>query len=127
MEKIYIPAGKRTPELNFDFEQGLFQFIGESYPENIREFYDHPINQFQKWLDGPVDQDLQVHFKLFYFNSSSAKVVMEFFDSVEESAVNGRKCLIKWFHAKDDDNIKELGEEFGSDMSSANFELCVMD
>ena len=69
MEKIHILAGKRTPELIFDFEQGLFEFIGESYPENIREFYDFPIGQFQKWLNKAQEQDLKVYFKLFYFNS----------------------------------------------------------
>ena len=127
MEKIHILATKRTPELLFDFDNGLFQFIGESYPENIQEFYDHPISQFQKWLDGPLEQSLEAHFKLIYFNSSSAKVVMDFLDAVEESAVNGRKCHIKWFHLKDDDNIKELGEEFASDMVETVFELCEID
>jgi hypothetical protein len=127
MEKIHIPAEKRTPELIFDFDQGIFQFIGESYPENIDDFYSHPISQFQDWLEGSLDQDLEAHFKLIYFNSSSAKVVMEFLDAVEESAQKGRKCHIKWFHLKDDDNIKELGEEFASDMSATVFELCEID
>jgi hypothetical protein len=48
---------------------------------------------------------------------------MDLMERLEEAAGNGRECLIQWHYAEDDDNIKELGEEFAEDLVSAKFEL----
>jgi len=61
-----------------------------------------------------------------YFNSSTAKVLMDLFEFLEEIAEDGREVSIAWVHAEDDDNLKELGEEFAEELSAAKFELRVM-
>jgi hypothetical protein len=58
-----------------------------------------------------------------YFNSSSAKVMMDLFSAVEESASEGNDVMIAWHHADDDDNMRELGEEFSEELVNAKFKL----
>jgi hypothetical protein len=122
MSKLFIGAGVRTPQITFSFEDGVFSLEGESYPEDVRAFYDDPMAQFYAWLESN-SAPLRFEFKLVYFNSSTAKVIMDLMERLEEAAGNGRECLIQWHYAEDDDNIKELGEEFAEDLVSAKFEL----
>ena len=62
-------------------------------------------------------------FKLKYFNSSSAKVLMDLFLAVEESAARGNEFKIEWHYASDDDNMQELGEEFAEELDKAEFAM----
>ena len=71
-------------------------------------------------------QPIEFELAFVYFNSSTAKVLMDLFELLEEIAGDGRSVSIAWVHAEDDDNLKELGEEFGEELSSAKFELRVM-
>jgi len=122
MTNIFLGAGVRTPQVNFAFDKGVFSLEGESYPEDVRSFYDEPMGQFYDWLsssEGPI----RFEFKLVYFNSSTAKVIMDLMERLEEAAGDGRECLVFWYHAEDDDNIKELGEEFAEDLKAAKFQL----
>lgn len=125
MSRLIISAGVRTPQITFAFDKGEFSLEGESYPEDVRAFYDAPMGQFYDWLassSGPV----RFEFKLVYFNSSTAKVIMDLMEHLEEAASGGRECVIEWYHAEDDDNIRELGEEFAEDLGSARFRLVEM-
>lgn len=126
MSSLNIPASTRTPQIDFDFENGQFLMAGESYPEDVRAFYDEPVRQFSDWL-GSSDTPISFDFRLVYFNSSSARILVSLIDQMESAAREGRECLIRWHHAAADENIRELGEEFGSDLVAARFELVVID
>jgi hypothetical protein len=60
---------------------------------------------------------------MIYFNSSTAKIVMELLEALEEAAVSGNQVTITWVYEAGDDNIKELGEEFAEELSEAKFKL----
>lgn len=62
-------------------------------------------------------------FELIYFNSSTAKVLMGLFEILDEAAGNGNEALITWSHEEDDDNMEEMGEEFGEGLENGTFEL----
>ncbi|MBU3695009.1 MAG: DUF1987 domain-containing protein [Rhodocyclaceae bacterium] len=126
MSSLKIPGSTRTPEIDFNFETGEFSMAGESYPEDVRAFYDEPVRQFVGWL-GSSDTPVNFDFRLVYFNSSSARVLVGLIDQIEDAARDGRACRIRWHHAADDENIRELGEEFGSDLSATRFELVVLE
>jgi hypothetical protein len=115
MEKIDIAATARTPHLSFDPATGVFVLEGESYPEDTKKFYDTPLSK--------VEVKAVFSFKLKYFNSSSAKVLMDLFLAVEESAARGNEFKIEWHYASDDDNMQELGEEFAEELDKAEFAM----
>ena len=121
MEKIDIAATARTPLLSFDPATGHFLLEGESYPEDTKKFYDAPLSNVYSFLEVKDDAKAVFSFKLKYFNSSSAKVLMDLFLAIEESATKGNQFKIEWHYAADDDNMQELGEEFAEELDKADF------
>jgi len=124
MDNLEIEKTKRTPAINFDFSKCVFSMTGESYPEDINQFYGEIITTFKSYLAESKDQTLVFNFDLIYFNSSSAKVMMQIFDMLEAAAKNNT-VQINWLHEEEDDNMAELGEEFGEDLENAAFQLKV--
>ena len=47
---------------------------------------------------------------------------MGLFD-ILDSAAEDNQVVINWHFEEDDDNMEELGEEFGEDLENAKFEL----
>ena len=123
MEKIDIAATARTPHLSFDPAAGIFVLEGESYPEDTKKFYDTPLSHVYSYLDTGTGAQAVFAFKLKYFNSSSAKVLMDLFLAIEESASRGNTLKIEWHYAADDDNMEELGEEFAEELDKAEFAM----
>lgn len=123
MDRLTIEPTENSPAVDFDFEAGRFVVSGESYPENVAAFFSPIMQRLNGYLTDKADGDVAFTFELIYFNSSTAKVLMEIFDALEEAAVRGVAVSIEWRHDADDDTMKELGEEFAEDLSSVTFTL----
>jgi hypothetical protein len=123
MNTIKIAATERSPELDFNFETNSFILKGESYPEDVTDFYGAALKALEAHLEDLDDGTVNFTFELIYFNSSSAKVLMSLFDMLEEAAENGNTINIVWVYEIDDDNMEELGEEFGEDLEAATFKM----
>ena len=123
MDPINIAQTARTPRVEFDFETNKFVIAGESYPEDVSNFYGPLLETFTKFLNNLADAQISFRFELIYFNSSTAKILMELFEALEEAAGSGNQVVITWAHEAGDDNIKELGEEFAEELSNAKFIL----
>ena len=123
MDRIKIRASERTPEVDFDFQSNLFRIAGESYPENVAEFYAEHIEKFETHLAKLRGASIKFTFELIYFNSSSARVIMELLDVMEKAALEGNQVEIYWIHDKEDDYMREIGEEFSEDLNQAQFVL----
>jgi hypothetical protein len=117
-----MPATERTPELLFDFAANSFSLKGESYPENIAEFYGEPMSQLKKHLSDQEGQKITFSFELPYFNSSSAKTIMGLFSMLDQAAEDGNDVHITWA-CEEGDDMQEMGEEFAEDLEKATFEL----
>jgi hypothetical protein len=122
MDNIKIDATERSPEINFDFSSNTFAITGESYPENISELYGPIIKALETHLEEQKGANITFNFELIYFNSSSAKVLMGLFD-ILDSAAEDNQVVINWHFEEDDDNMEELGEEFGEDLENAKFNM----
>ncbi len=124
MDNINIKAGERSPKVICDWEKGFMEIAGESYPENVTEFYGPVLSQIEKFLNSNKEKNFTCSFELLYFNSSSAKVLMRIFDLFEEVAEkNGHKINVLWKVDEEDDNMRELGEEFAEDIENIKFEI----
>ena len=123
MENLHIEATERSPEIDFDFGGNVFAIRGESYPEDVPAFYGPVINRLQSHLDGLDDADVTFNLKLVYFNSTSAKIFMGLFETLEETAEKGNRVVINWHFEEDDDNMEELGQEFSEDLEHAEFNM----
>ena len=100
---------------------------GESYPEDVTEFYGPLIDKLRAHLGGRVDAKIDFTFQFIYFNSSSAKVLIGLFEMLDAAAESSNDVTINWVHEEDDDNMEEIGEEFAEDLEHATFQLRVLE
>ena len=68
-------------------------------------------------------QALTVDMRFIYFNSSSAKAIMNLFQMLEEAAEDGKTITINWYFDPEDDMMEEMGEDFAEDFEHATFNL----
>jgi SiaC family regulatory phosphoprotein len=123
MWKFEIPATTRTPEVSFDFGENHLKLAGESYPEDVTEFYNPVFSALDTYLTKLGKGSCRFDFELIYLNSSSAKAIMMLMDKLDAAAANGAAIDVFWHYDKEDDTMQELGEEFGEDLANAKFHL----
>ncbi len=123
MQNLVIPAAARTPAIDFDFGKNHLKVSGESYPEDVTEFYKPVFSALDGYLASLGSGSCRFDFELIYINSSSAKVIMMLMDKLDAAAAKGASVEVYWFYDAEDDTMQELGEEFGEDLQSAKFHL----
>lgn len=123
MDRIQLARTERAPEVDFDFAAGRFVLRGESYPEDAAAFFGPLLQALRGYLDEPRSDPITFEVALAYFNSSSAKALMNLFMPLEDAAAAGRPVAIRWLFAPDDDVIQEAGEDFAADFEHARFDM----
>lgn len=123
MQNLAIPATVRTPAIDFDFGKNHLKLSGESYPEDVTEFYNPVFSALDAYLATLGSGSCRFDFELIYLNSSSAKAVMMLMDKLDAAAAKGAAVDVHWFYDEEDDTMQELGEEFGEDLENAKFHL----
>jgi len=119
MRALKIDATDFAPKIYFEPDQYLFEISGHSRPEDVRDFYYPVLN----WLDMFMvevddykakfeEKALRVKFKLSYFNSSSAKFLLDILVELKKIVDLGISMKIEWHFEDGDDDMQEVGEEF---------------
>jgi len=127
MDPVSLAPTKRCPEINFDFEQNTFLIKGESYPEDVDSFYGGLLETLEKHITAQSGAVIRLNIELIYFNSSTAKVLMELFEMMDSAAEAGNDVLITWVYEDGDDNMEELGDEFAEELAHARFDKQVLE
>ena len=120
MEKLTIDATLNSPEVILDPEGGRFEFSGESRPENVRSFY-MPILEWLEKFSRECSSTVDFLFAFEYFNSTSAKYILDVFKILKEINRSGNQVKVKWQYEEDDEDMYEVGVEM-SRMSGLKFE-----
>ena len=121
METKTIAATDRSPEVRLDVANRSISFTGEAYPEDAAAFWGPILQEMQNIVEQEPEELLQVDFRLAYFNSSSAKALMNVFQLLESAAENGTKIRVNWYFQDGDDTIEESGEDFSEDLRAVEF------
>jgi len=111
MEKINIKETDTTPIVVLDKENGIFKFEGKTLPENVTVFYQPIIDWFTEYIENPNPETI-IDLKLEYINTASSKALFSLFLKLEEIAKKGFDIKIKWYYADDDEDMKDVGEEY---------------
>jgi hypothetical protein len=127
MEPLQMAATQRSPEVDFDFDSGFFRMRGEIFPEDAAAFFGPILEQMEAYVRDLRGADMVFNFQLQYFNSSSAKGLMNLFRLLEQAAENGNRVQINWYYYEDDDTILEAGEDFAEDLTYAEFAMCPLE
>ncbi len=130
MDSLYFPQTERSPLLELDFAKRRMRIEGESYPENAAAFFGPVLKSLAHYLASPAQDGSSSQFlvdlRMAYFNSSSAKALMNIFQLLESAARRGVRIQINWYYHPDDETMMEFGEDFGEDFERARFSLCVL-
>ncbi len=125
MQRISHKATERTPLVEFDFAGHHLVMEGESYPEDAPGFFGPILEALREYLDGLADGARVVFdLKMSYFNSSSAKALMNMFQMLEAAARGGCSITINWHYLEDDDTMEEFGQDFSEDFEGVEFRMC---
>lgn len=126
MEGLFIESTPISPRISFDTKERKFLIAGESRPENAGRFYSPVLEWIKKYcsieLNVNKTQPLVFDFRLEYFNSTSAKFILDIIKELEEAAKKGTNITCNWHFNKQDEDMKEAGKEFKK-LSEAPFNL----
>lgn len=122
-QPIVREATGRSPSVHFDFDAGKLALRGKSYPEDAAAFYVPLLNDVRDWLAPLQGRTIQAEIALLYFNSSSAKAILNLLAMLDDAAARGNDVRIDWLHLADDETMQEYGEEFAEDLSKATFRV----
>ena len=123
MENIFIPARERSPEVDFRYGDHHLSMRGEAYPEDASAFFGPLLKDLEAYCETIHGQELRVEFQLIYFNTSSAKALMNMIKILEASARGGTRITLNWIFQKEDDVMREFGEDFSEDLQHVDFHL----
>ncbi|HIE16358.1 MAG TPA: DUF1987 domain-containing protein [Bacteroidales bacterium] len=114
MDKIIIEPTKKTPKIIIDSDKYYIEIIGNSLPENVRDFYLPLIEKIKAVVDlwkKKFPDKVIFLIKLNYFNSSSTKFLFDMINTVITLKDTNIPINIDWYFEDGDDDLKEAGEE----------------
>jgi Domain of unknown function (DUF1987). len=118
MKSLILEPTEFTPDLHFDPEQNVLNIAGFSRPENVIGFYKPVVKWVQDYIEDVVVNNTEfdkalitMNFRMTYFNSSSAKFLLDILFELRKIHEKGNRVVVNWYYESDDDEIKESGEE----------------
>jgi len=118
MKELKIAASEFSPKVYFSLSENKFEVSGESRPENTSKFYADLI----AWADSVIANEIEsiqvdkmiFEFRFDYFNSTSAKFILDFLQNLErmQGLLKGTKIIIQWYFDARDEDMRDSGEEF---------------
>jgi hypothetical protein len=123
VEDTFISATNRSPEVDFRFTENRLSLKGEAYPEDAASFFGPLLRALARYCEATPGQAVVVDFHLDYFNTSSAKALMNMIQMLESAAQAGAQVDLRWHYQKDDEVMREFGEDFATELEHVNFQL----
>lgn len=112
MERFELEATAKTPRVLLDPSNGLLLLSGSSIHENADRFFRPIFDQVRAYLTAPQRTTI-VRIDLEYFNSSSAKYLLDLLRIVDDGHAAGRtSASVEWGYRSDDLDMREVGEDY---------------
>jgi len=111
MDALTIKQQNNTIGVVLDKENKKFVFEGRSLPENTVKFFDPVMKWLEEYKKAPASETL-IDMNFIYFNTSSAKIILEVLQEFDNIKNDGYSVKITWHYMEEDYDIKEAGEEY---------------
>ena len=121
---LKLDATSRTPAVILYSAAAHLGINCESYPEGVIGFYAKLTSALNADFESGA-KTLTAQIKLTYFNSSSARALMELLELLDEAAGAGILITVNWFCDPDDDITREFAEDIAADV--ANTKVVIYD
>ena len=114
MRKLIINPTSSSPKVVLDPVNRKFEISGESRPPDVAVFYKEILdwlNDYSAWSSGKRDPDDQTSIDLDfnYFNSSSAKYILDFCKQIAFMRSRGENIGVRWHYEREDSDMFEAG------------------
>jgi hypothetical protein len=120
MRTLNLEPTDETPKVIFDPANKVFSISGKSFPENVEVFFNPVLSWLDEYIVTP-EKETNFEFRLEYFNTASAKIILDILIRLEKIIPSGNVVSIQWYSKKVDIEMKEAGEEF-AEIVDLNFE-----
>jgi hypothetical protein len=126
MKKVLITPTSNTPKVILDPENNIFEISGESRPYDVPTFYQPLLTWLDEFhhhlakMNGNI-RPIDFIFNLEYFNSLSAKYILDLCKKLSKIHLEGFPIQVKWQYEEGDDYMLETGMEM-SKISKLPFE-----
>lgn len=111
MDALVIEPKNKTPKINFDPAVGLMEITGISCAENSVEFYKPIIEWIEAYkMETQKQTIVDVNYK--YFNTSSAKCILDVLERFVNLKNHGTEVIINWYYETDDEEMYDAGSNF---------------
>ncbi|CAM2984986.1 DUF1987 domain-containing protein [Rariglobus hedericola] len=115
MTALDLPPTDTTPHVRYDAASSTLRIEGESYPENVSDFYAPLFSWLREFLaDKPA---FKVVLAFSYLNTSSTKALLDLLLQLDDYHRSGGQIEVEWHYRPALEVMQEAGEEFGEDLS----------
>lgn len=119
MRKLIIDRTTNSPEVILDPENRIFMISGESRPPDVWQFYNNIISWLDDYSSSLIESDgrdktMEFNFNFEYFNSSSAKSILDICKILSGLRNRGIDFKVNWHYEKDDFDMLEVGKEMSN-------------
>ncbi len=109
---IFIEQTSKTPSIKAD-SSGIIELKGISVPEDGIQFFLPLKNWIDTYAESPAFKTI-CKVNLEYFNTSSAKVLLNIFRLLEKIKKAGHDVVVIWTYEENDEEIEEAGQDFAN-------------
>lgn len=111
MTPLIITSTQKTPDVNFDSNSGVFSIKGMSCAEYAMDFYKPVLEWLDQYAKNPKSKTV-INIQYKYFNTSSAKCILQFLERIVMLKSNGIEVQVNWFYDKGDEQMLQDGENY---------------
>lgn len=111
VEPLILEETHKTPKVNLNPADDVFEISGRSIPEDSVGFYKEILDWVEQYATSP-NPKTNFKFELEYFNTSSSKNILELLKKLEKIYQDGHDIHITWYYDEDDEDMEETGEDY---------------
>lgn len=127
MRKLILDQTSSSPRVVLDPDRNRYEISGESRPPDVSGFYSGILTWFDDYshhlLRSEDNEPVVFNLDFNYFNSSSARYILDFCKKIADVRSKGKEILVKWHYEPDDIDMLETGREM-SKMAKIPFDFC---
>lgn len=112
MDALRLEATDKTPAVRFDPVNGTLDITGCSIHENADKFFSPLWDKVDAYAAQPAART-HVRISLNYFNSSSAKYLLDILKRLDDvHAAGTSKVSVEWVYEEGDLDMQEAGNDY---------------
>ncbi len=113
MDPLQIEPTKKTPSVYINPDAGVMEMKGMSSSENSLSFYKPILDYLDSCIatSKPINS-VDLSFK--YFNTSSAKCILDVLERFADMKDSGMDVNINWHYEKMDEEMLDSGQNFSA-------------